>query len=132
MSDVQCQVQKAILVDRRRVIVHALARTIYEQLALRLPAHRSETDEAVGWIRIESLSQLRTIVGGRFQNLKSRWVAAGFPLRAHRGDRTEEACIDEAAWVELQAWLGSQGFEARLVAEESSCFELRKKSRETV
>lgn len=78
------------------------------------------------WQPIESLSRLRSQVGGRFQQLKQRWVAAGFPLKEHRGDKTSEVRLDERAWLELSAWMLKQGYEARLTPERSDVlFEIR-------
>ncbi len=66
------------------------------------------------WLPIESLSMLRQIVGGRFQNLRDRWVKAGFPLKEHRGARVSAKVeVSETGWMELVTWIQSQGFEAR-------------------
>lgn len=82
-------------------------------------------DERV-WTGVESLSRLRALVGGRFQQLKQRWIDAGLPLRAHRGDRTGRVEIDRDGWLELAAWIQKQGFEARLTNEISEfLFEVR-------
>lgn len=78
------------------------------------------------WIEIESLSRLRGIVGGRFQNLRDRWVGAGFPLREHRGDKESDFSLNEAGWIELSNWILKQGFESRLTPDKPGClFELR-------
>ncbi len=78
------------------------------------------------WVEIESLSRLRAIVGGRFQNLRDRWVGAGFPLREHRGDKDGEFSLNEAGWIELSNWVLKQGFESRLTPDKPGClFELR-------
>jgi hypothetical protein len=78
------------------------------------------------WIEIESLSRLRSAVGGRFQNLRDRWVGAGFPLREHRGDKEASFTLNEAGWIELSNWISKQGFEARLTPDKVGClFELR-------
>ena len=73
-----------------------------------------DLDESQRWIQIESLSQLRAMVGGRFQKLKERWVGAGFPLREHRGDRAEKAQVDQGGWLELSLWISRQGYRTRL------------------
>ena len=79
-----------------------------------------------GWKRIESLSQLRALVGGRFQNLKHKWTEAGFPLREHRGDREGKAEVNPGGWLELALWIDKQGFEVRLAREEDPwLFEVR-------
>jgi len=115
---------KQCLEHRKQAVVHHLAKRFYE----RLYAGRETEPSATEWVEIESLSQLRSHVGGRFQNLKQRWVAAGFPLREHRGDRSETGAVNESAWVELATWIAKQGFEARLVFDEDSAslIELRK------
>lgn len=78
------------------------------------------------WIGIESLSRLRSVVGGRFQNIKKKWVDAGFPLREHRGDRWKDFEINHDAWLELAAWIAKQGFEARLTPDsEEFIFQLK-------
>ncbi len=79
------------------------------------------------WIGIESLSRLRGLVGGRFQNIKKKWVDAGFPLREHRGDRLQDFAVEEAAWVDLTNWILKHGYEARLSPDSKEfLFELRK------
>jgi hypothetical protein len=78
------------------------------------------------WVAIESLSRLRAVVGGRFQNLKDRWMRAGFPLREHRGDKASAFEIDEIGWVDLCQWVAAQGFEIRLTpAATDRLFEVR-------
>ena len=80
------------------------------------------------WQPIASLSQLRALVGGRFQNLKARWLTAGLPLRAHRGDREEEAQVDHDGWLELSIWINKQGYETRLSDErEEGLFQVRRR-----
>jgi hypothetical protein len=74
------------------------------------PSYRPEPE----WTPISSLSQLRTEVGGRFENLKKRWEQAGFPLRAHRGEELGEFSVIQEGWLELSSWLHKQGFENRL------------------
>jgi len=82
----------------------------------------------VEWVDIESLSQLRAVVGGRFQNLRTRWLKAGLPLREHRGDKESSYEIDKAGWAELTGWLLDQGYQAKLVDNdrESTIFQLGK------
>ncbi len=112
---------------RRQVIVYDTARKLESVLG----RYRSDDDLSrpvgVVWVKIESLSQLRALVGGRFQNLKDRWVGAGFPLREHRGDRSGKKNFDFEGWTELSTWIHKQGFEIRLAAEEEPwLFEIRK------
>ncbi len=103
---------------RRHVVVFELARMLRERmdehsLLAKNGAERGSPD----WIHVESLSRLRQLVGGRFQNLKDRWVQAGFPLREHRGDRSGKPTLDPDGWMELVSWIGKNGYEARLAAE---------------
>lgn len=78
-------------------------------------------DGTDGWVPVATLSAFRKVVGGRFDNLKRRWVGAGFPLREHRADREAEARRDEEGWQELIRWLGTQGYEVRLGEEGEDC-----------
>ena len=113
---------------RSQALIYTLARRIYQDLLLSpvLGVHQPGPVAGEAWFRIESLSQLRARVGGRFQNLKGKWVGAGFPLREHRGDRREGAVVDPDGWEQLAAWIGAQGFEARLAPEgELWFFEVR-------
>ena len=110
-------VQKA-LERRRPAVVFALARRFLAVMESAEEKEGVQDSQASGqWIRIESLSQLRAVVGGRFQNLRQRWIAAGFPLREHRGDREAEAKLNYEGWVALAAWIGKQGCEVKLAAE---------------
>ena len=109
---------------RRQAIVYAIARKFHSCLKDRDVSIATSADD---WITISSLSQLRALVGGRFQNLKERWLVAGLPLRAHRGDRTEEAELNHQGWIDLVNWVAKQGFEARLSGErKEGLFEVRK------
>lgn len=74
----------------------------------------SEGEGEGEWVQVESLSRLRSVVGGRFQNIKKKWMDAGFPLREHRGDKEANFSIDERGWIELTNWIIKQGFESRL------------------
>lgn len=112
---------------RRTAIVYAIARKLLTVFESSAPTMDTGTPaKGMVWKRIESLSQLRAQVGGRFQNLKQKWVAAGFPLREHRGDRKAEAQLDYDGWIELASWIGKQGYEVRLAPEdEQYLFEVR-------
>lgn len=80
------------------------------------------------WIGIDSLSRLRAEVGGRFQNLKDRWIEAGFSLKEHRGDRSQKVEINKGGWLELSNWISGQGYEVRLVSDRvGTLFEIRKR-----
>ena len=74
-----------------------------------------------GWIDIESLSKLRNVVGGRFENIKRKWVGAGFPLREHRGDKAGEFEVNSEGWVELSNWMSKHGYESRLRPDRAEC-----------
>jgi len=109
--------QIEILVDefmerRKHVVAHALAHLFKD----RLKENKSE------WIAISSLSQLRSEVGGRFQNIKDKWIASGFPLKEHRGDIVAEFSCDLKNWLLLQKWIESRGYSARLGSKSDSCF----------
>ena len=112
---------------RRQAIVYTAAREmhrIFQQLGIKFPS--AEGLAAHGWTRIESLSRLRAIVGGRFKNLKEKWVGAGFPLREHRGDREERGTVNTEGWLELSSWISRQGYEVRLAGETDHwLFEIR-------
>lgn len=108
--------------DRREFFVHEIAEYL-QQTGLN-PGGAAPPGEQ--WLQVESLSRLRSVVGGRFQNLRERWVAAGLPLREHRGDKSTGYTIDEKGWIELTNWILKQGYEARLAAADSDyLFELR-------
>lgn len=74
-----------------------------------------------GWIDVESLSKLRNVVGGRFENIKRKWVGAGFPLREHRGDKAGDFEINSEGWVELSNWMSKHGYESRLRPDRTEC-----------
>jgi hypothetical protein len=125
------EVRKVIrqgLQRRRQAIVYEIAKHFYEKV-IKFDTHFSiARDSGVGWTRIESLSQLRSIVGGRFQNLKRKWVGAGFPLKEHRGEKTDISQeVNHDGWIELSVWISGQGYEVRLAAQHSPwLFEIRK------
>lgn len=77
-----------------------------------------ESDSSEQWTGVESMSRLRGIVGGRFQNLKERWLSAGLPLKEHRGSKTRSYKIEKDGWIELSSWISQQGYEVRLASEE--------------
>ncbi len=88
---------------------------------------QSKSEAATEWDPIDSLSKLRALVGGRFQNLKDRWIAAGLPLREHRGDKDGKSDVNQGGWIELSSWIAKQGYEARLTPEsKEALFEIRK------
>ncbi|RIL08408.1 MAG: hypothetical protein DCC75_08995 [Proteobacteria bacterium] len=78
------------------------------------------------WVGVESLSRLRAIVGGRFQNLKQKWIEAGLPLRERKGQKIDVSKVNEKGWIELSNWILKQNFEARLTLDNPEhIFELR-------
>ncbi|MFM1848502.1 MAG: hypothetical protein RL417_1976 [Pseudomonadota bacterium] len=114
------------LIQEHDVIVGEIARRIRAVAGGELAAPGETPPVSSDWVEIESLSRLRSIVGGRFQNLRDRWVGAGFPLREHRGDKDGEFALNESGWFELSNWILKQGFEARLTPDRPGClFELR-------
>jgi hypothetical protein len=115
---------RSTLQSRRPFIVAELRRRIGSQITASSEAQAGR-DES--WSDIESLSRLRGIVGGRFQNLRDRWIAAGFPLKEHRGEKSEPVDVNQEGWIELSNWIMKQGFECRLTPSKSNClFQLRK------
>ncbi len=102
---------------RRNVFVAGIARKFLENqefLNASSSGEASSPESTSEWISISSLSQLRKATGGRFQNLKERWIRAGLPLRQHRGDKSESWTLSEDGWLALSLWINKQGFEARL------------------
>lgn len=79
------------------------------------------------WHEIDSLTKLRGVVGGRLENLRARWTASGFPLKAHRGDTDLRYDLAPAGWSDLSNWLEKQGFEAVLAPAGSKHFFKTKK-----
>lgn len=120
------------LASRRELFVHELAARLGAALGSN-GGTASGPDQAAAqgassdWIEIESMSSLRALVGGRFQNLKEKWIKAGFPLREHRGDRENTFEVDQTAWIDLANWISKQGYEVRLSSNKPNClFELKK------
>lgn len=112
--------------QRGEFFVHELIKKISKLNLISKETVLVQAGDPSDWIEIESLSRLRALVGGRFQNLKKRWEEAGFPLREHKGDKGKELSLDEKGWIELSNWIMQQGYEARLTPEKPRClFELR-------
>lgn len=112
---------------RRQTLVFELAKQIkqgFEAQGLKL----SSVEQAEkSWTKIDSLSALRATVGGRFQNLKDRWLAAGFPLKEKKGEPLADFVLEESAWSEMLNWLNRSGYEARLGKPEEGClFEVKR------
>ncbi len=102
---------------RRKTIVFGIAKRLEEAGLANGPVQQmANTIEVVEneWKGVESLSQLRSLVGGRFKNLKEKWTSAGLPLRQHRGDRSGEAVVNQQGWLALSLWVNKQGYEIRL------------------
>lgn len=119
-------VVREVFASKRDYFIHALAQRL-RAVGVSTAGEIEQAQEGEGeWIGIESLSRLRSVVGGRFQNLKKKWVAAGFPLRDHRGDKNKQYSVDEEGWVELSNWILKQKYEARLTSDKTEyLFELR-------
>ena len=109
----------SVLLERRDFLVQGALKKLTTALEGRsvLAGKASAKD----WVDVESLSSLRTLVGGRFASLKKKWVEAGFPLRQHRGDKAHDYKIREEGWIELAAWIAKQGFEAKLAGPDEDC-----------
>jgi hypothetical protein len=103
---------------RRNALTYHLARMFYRRL------ERSARGGEAPWRAIESMSALRTLIGGRFEKLKQRWNDAGLPLREHRGDRSACAEVDADGWRRFTLWLNSQGYEVRRGSEDNRAGEL--------
>ncbi len=127
MQDCERALNRAFEI-RQASFVKTIAERLQELQGANSPANSSsEFGKDSNWLAIESLSSLRHLVGGRFNNLKQKWVDAGFPLREHRGDKGKGFQVDQKGWIELSNWILKQGFEARLTPDKPEClFELRK------
>lgn len=112
-------VREAIELRRHALVFQAAE--IWEELLRGVQVVEERVNQPQ-WRPIASLSQLRGLVGVRFQKLREQWVAAGFPLREHRGDRPIRPEIDEPAWQEFVAWLQGEGFLVRRATPESEAF----------
>jgi hypothetical protein len=115
-----------VFLQKRDFFIHAIRQKL---VGMSLQSNQPEvTDEGEEWIQILSLSRLRSVVGGRFQNLKDKWIEAGFPLREHRGDTGAQYEVSEEGWIAISNWIAGQGFEARLASSDSKhLFEVRKR-----
>lgn len=102
---------KSVAAKRRQVYVDSLAKRLMGLGISGTPTKAQVNERA--WTRIASLSALRTLVGGRFANLKERWLAVGFPLKEGK-DEGGKLKINRSAWLELANWIEGQGFAARL------------------
>ncbi|MDZ4786969.1 MAG: hypothetical protein SGJ02_12925 [bacterium] len=106
----------------RDFLVHELSRR-FSEINTAVPS-QIESNE---WIEVDSLSKLRGLVGGRFETLKARWQAAGFPLKRKKGDKISDYQVEENGWLELEGWIAKQGFRARRRSDKEEClFELLK------
>ena len=115
--------------QRKDYIVHELTRRLVDVEVLANKGEREDEVEET-WIGVESLSRLRSVVGGRFENIKKKWVGAGFPLREHRGDKKKSFKLDDKGWIELSNWILKQGYEARIAHDSNDhLFELRSVSK---
>lgn len=85
----------------------------------KMPALNESQEE---WSGIESLTKLRQIVGGRFQNLKEKWIAAGFPLKEVRNSKKNTNSINQEGWIALSSWISNHGFQVRLNKDNQDTF----------
>jgi hypothetical protein len=126
-AEIRLLVRKSINC-RKNVLVTCLARKIVEGSGEILQGTTSSVRNGSDWLTISSLSQLRKETGGRFENLKRRWLAAGLPLRKHRGDREEKEQLEEEGWLALTIWIGDQGYDIKLCGDqEAGIFKIRKR-----
>ena len=127
-ADLMHSFEKALegaLESRRLSFVHAIVDRLATLSGTQQQLEATPQNSS-SWMPIESLSALRNLVGGRFHNLKAKWVEAGLPLREHRGDKGKDFEVDKVGWIELTNWISKQGFEVRLTEERIDClFELR-------
>lgn len=115
-----------VLRKREATLVIQAAQLIASELSVMGSARSAESSVPTKWQPIESLSRLRAIVGGRFENIKKKWTDAGLPLREHRGDKDKAYNIDSAGWEELSAWLLKHGYESRITPRSDlGAFEVR-------
>lgn len=115
-----------VMITKRPFFVHKVSELLSGLQQGESSEVSAVVDSGVTWTEIQSLSRLRTVVGGRFQNLKTRWIEAGFPLREHRGDQKDDYVLNEKGWLELSSWIARQGYEARLTKDKTGClFEVR-------
>ena len=125
-----CEKISSILVRREPIFVAETAAVLAEYLSAAKVANAAVEQTSAPWVVIASLSQLRAEVGGRFDNIKKKWLDAGFPLRDTDKDGNAACKVDANGWNELNAWLIKQGYEARLCAGGSKAyFEVRKVER---
>ncbi|MBN8548665.1 MAG: hypothetical protein J0M12_05055 [Deltaproteobacteria bacterium] len=106
---------------RRDIFVFEILKQLRRGKLSAAPAVADENSAGAGWVDIESLSKLRNVVGGRFENIKRKWVGAGFPLREHRGDKAGEFEVNSEGWVELSNWMSKHGYESRLRPDRPDC-----------
>lgn len=124
-TDIFEDVVEEVFQSRREAFVlHIMDR--FKGLSV-VPSEETSVKSDEPWIEVESLSRLRSVVGGRFQNIRKKWISAGLPLREHRGDKQDEYEIVPEGWVELSNWILKQGYEARTTNDKTGCvIELRK------
>ena len=108
------------------VIVYELVRGLEESGMIGVPLESGLSSQAGEWIPVKSFSNLRGLVGGRFENLKKKWMAAGLPLREQKRESSSKV-MEPEAWSALAAWILKQGYESRLASKGSGyIFEIRK------
>ena len=112
--------------DRRGVLISYMKQRLSEVMSGELSKSVGKKSNGREWEGIDSLSKLRGIVGGRFENLKNRWLAAGFPLKQDKASKVGDFSVDEKGWIELSSWISNQGFEVRLNPEKKDVvFEIK-------
>ena len=113
------------LEEKRDFYVHEIVQAVNKSAVERREPQAAVTTSEQ-WVPIDSLSQLRAIVGGRFENLKKRWLDSGFPLKESKGEKLGKIKRNQEGWTELSSWALKQGFEIRTRPDlENALFELK-------
>lgn len=117
---------KELFHDYEPILVAGVRNRLKELLGESLRGEAEDQGEP--WVSIDSLSSLRSAVGGRFAKLKEHWLGAGLPLKSHRGEETKDYELDEGGWVQLEAYISERGFVSRLADQDEVCiFYVRRK-----
>jgi hypothetical protein len=105
--------------ERRDIFVFEIVKKLRREKLAGPQTTATESGDG-GWVDIESLSRLRNVVG-RIENIKKKWIGAGFPLREHRGDKAGSFEVNSEGWVELSNWMSKHGYESRLRPDRPEC-----------
>ncbi|NLF26136.1 MAG: hypothetical protein GX589_10850 [Deltaproteobacteria bacterium] len=126
-SEFEAALEQSLVVNAE-LIASELMRGLEASGLIGAANESASSAQAGEWIPVKSFSNLRALVGGRFENLKKKWVEAGLPLREKVG-KSGDRRVEPEAWSILAAWILKQGYEARLAdAKSGYFFEIRKLS----